>query len=44
MKGFRGMKTVVKFDVPFNPWMNCKALLAGIVPALGNVVLSLGEI
>lgn len=38
------MKTVVKFDVPCNPWMNCKALLAGTAPALGNTVLSLGEI
>lgn len=31
------MKAVVKFDVPFNPWMNCKALLGGIVPALGEI-------
>lgn len=38
------MKTVVKFDVPCNPWMNCQALPAGIAPALGNAVLSLGEV
>lgn len=41
MKGFRGIKTVVKFDVPCNPWMNWKALTAGTAPALGNAVLSL---
>lgn len=44
MQGFRRMKTAVKFDVPCNPWMNCKALLAGTAPALGNAVLSLAEI
>lgn len=44
MKGFSGMKTVVKFDVPCNPWMNCKALPAGRAPALGNAVIVTGEI
>lgn len=39
------MLTVVKFDVPCNPWMSCKGLPVGPGPTLGNgIILSLGEI
>ncbi|KAJ7424290.1 hypothetical protein WISP_29481 [Willisornis vidua] len=51
--GFRGdekcerfslVPTAAKFDVPYNPCMNCKGLPTGPGAALGNTILPLGEI